>query len=94
MYYRECQNEFTPGQMTAMRRVVKGFRSRPIRYPTRGDLVPLQPVLEEGRRPLYPDPEHLVTAELLCGKDEDGVVREIRENRCGSEIWCYKEVWK
>lgn len=71
----------------------QAFRA-PHRAPTGPLLGPMVPVEAEGKLPHYPRPASTMAALVQCLPHEANVTRETREDRCGTDIYCYFGVWK
>ncbi|PHH84161.1 hypothetical protein CDD83_2376 [Cordyceps sp. RAO-2017] len=84
-----CRDEFTPGQGRRLHELWQRYRSRPRTLPD-PILAPIKPITKPDKRPFYPNSETPLAALLLCSKDpRTDVIRETRENRCGSFNFCY-----
>ncbi|KAK2596796.1 hypothetical protein QQS21_006125 [Conoideocrella luteorostrata] len=84
----ECQTEFTPGQFKVMHDMWTKYRNQ------HAELQPITPILQKGKLPYYPKPAKSSTFDAQCKPDADGNIKELREEYCGTEYWCWYTLWE
>ncbi|RDA92225.1 hypothetical protein CP533_5701 [Ophiocordyceps camponoti-saundersi (nom. inval.)] len=92
-----CKVEFTPGQLVRMRENWDKFRASGRRRKAL-ELKRLRVLRQNGRLPYYAAPpqpsiEYKVIA-IMCSPDRNGIYRELREEFCGTSIFCRNELYK
>lgn len=58
------------------------------------DIQPVMPDQGEDKLPFYPPPKVTTLKNLYCYADRNNVIREDREIKCGSCLFCEPDAWK
>ncbi|RDA82511.1 hypothetical protein CP532_3178 [Ophiocordyceps camponoti-leonardi (nom. inval.)] len=93
----ECKVQFTPGQLVRMRQNWDAFRASG-RDRTPLEAKRLRMLRQNGKLPYFAAPARTSVEykmmTMLCSPDRNGVYRELREEYCGTGIYCRNELYK
>ncbi|RCI16990.1 hypothetical protein L249_2307 [Ophiocordyceps polyrhachis-furcata BCC 54312] len=93
----KCKAEFTPGQLVRMRHNWDTYRAKGRRR-TSLELTRLRMLRQTGKLPYFVAPSRTSVdykiMTMLCSPDRNGVYRELREDYCGTAIYCRNELFR